>query len=179
MIAIVCGSAADPAVRTGNRVLRMSAMPSASIEIDAPLGLVWDVMLDTAAYGEWNPFCYRIDCDAPPAVGVPVRLHVRWGNGGTARSRERITAVEPPHEEDGTISALLSYAYEGIPDRLGLVHSVRHQRLTQAPGAPTLYETVQELTGPLVRLAGPARITDGFRRHAAGLKARAEALPRG
>ena len=156
-----------------------SRPPSARIEIDAPLGLVWQVMLDTAAYGQWNPFCYRIDCDAPPAVGVPVRLHVRWANGRTARSPERITTVEPPHEEGGTTSAQLSYAYEGIPHRLGLVHSVRHQRLTQAPGGPTLYETVQELTGPLVRLAGPERIRDGFRRHAAGLKARAEALDRG
>ena len=154
----------------------MSAGPSASIEIDAPLDLVWQVMLDTAAYGEWNPFVHQIDCDAPPAVGVPVRLHVRWADGSTARSRERITAVEPPHEQDGVTSALLSYAYEGVPHRLGLVHSVRHQRLTQASGGPTLYETVQELTGPLVRLAGPERIRDGFRRHAAGLKARAEDL---
>jgi uncharacterized protein YndB with AHSA1/START domain len=156
----------------------MSANPSTSVEIEAPLDLVWEVMLDTASYGEWNPFCYRIDCDAPPAVGVPVRLHVRWSNGRKATSPERITAVEPPHDTQGVRTALLSYEYAGLPHRLGLVHSVRHQTLTQSPGGPTRYDTVQELTGPLVRLAGPARITDGFRRHAEGLKARAEALAR-
>lgn len=157
----------------------MSAQPSASASIDAPLDLVWRVMLDTASYGDWNPFVFRIDCDAEPAVGVAVRLHVRWAKGRTTSSPERITALEAPHEEDGVRTALLSYEYEGLPDRLGLVHSVRHQRLTQPPGGPTAYETVQELTGPMVRFAGPARITDGFERHAEGLKTRAEALARG
>jgi uncharacterized protein YndB with AHSA1/START domain len=152
------------------------ARPSAAATIDAPIDVVWAVMLDTAAYGDWNPFVHRVDCDSAPVVGVPVRLHVRWANGRTACSPERITAVEPPHVADGVASALLSYAYEGVPHRLGLVHSVRHQRLTQEPDGPTVYETVQELTGPLVRLAGPERITDGFQRHAAGLRTRAEAL---
>jgi hypothetical protein len=156
----------------------MSARPSARIEIDAPLDVVWAVMLDTSSYGEWNPFVFRVDCDAEPAVGVPVRLHVRWANGRTTSSPERITAVEPPQDVGAVRTALLSYAYEGLPDRLGLVHSVRHQRLTQEPGGPTLYDTVQELTGPMVRFAGPDRITDGFERHADGLKQRAEALAR-
>jgi hypothetical protein len=100
--------------------------PSASIEIDAPLDVVWSVMLDTAAYGEWNPFVERIDGDSPPAVGVPVVLHVRWASGRTTSSPERITAVEPPRDVDGVRTAVLSYEYEGLPDRLGLVHSVRH-----------------------------------------------------
>ena len=84
--------------------------------------------------------------------------------------------IEPPQEADGVVTAALSYEYEGLPDKLGLVHSVRHQRLTQSTSGSTQYETVQELTGPMVRFAGPARIIDGFERHAAGLKARAESL---
>ena len=157
----------------------MSARPSASASIDAPLDVVWAVMLDTGAYGEWNPFVYAVDCPSPATVGDPIKLHVRWADGKTTSSPERITAIEPPHDEDGVTTALLSYEYEGLPDRLGLVHSVRHQRLTQAPGGPTEYDTVQELTGPMVRFAGPARITDGFERHAAGLKQRSESLARG
>ena len=157
------------------RVPRMSANPSASVSIDAPIDVVWAVMLDTAAYGEWNPFVYEVECPSPAAVGDPIVLHVRWANGRTTRSPERIRVIEPPHDADGVRSALLSYAYEGLPDKLGLVHSVRHQRLTQAPGEPTSYATDQELTGPMVRFAGPDRITDGFRRHAEGLKQRAEA----
>ena len=74
----------------------------------------------------------------------------------------------------GTTTALMSYVYEGLPSRLGLVRGVRHQRLTQHPGGPTTYATVEEFSGPLVRLAGPGRVADGFRRHAEGLRKRAE-----
>jgi len=157
----------------------MAARPAARIEVDAPLDLVWQVMLDTAAYGEWNAFVYQVECPAPAQVGDPIKLHVRWANGRTTSSPERITVLEPPHDEGGQRVATLAYAYEGLPDKLGLVHSVRYQRLTQAPGGPTVYDTVQDLTGPMVRFAGPARITDGFERHAQGLKQRAEGLTRG
>jgi hypothetical protein len=54
--------------------------PSASITIDAPLAVVWEIMLDTARYGEWNPFVERVECRTPPEVGDPIVLHVRWAN---------------------------------------------------------------------------------------------------
>ena len=151
--------------------------PSASVEIDAPLALVWQVMLDTESYSEWNPFVERAETEQPPAVGNPIVLHVRWASGGTARSPERITALEPPTTRaDGTTTALMSYVYEGLPARLGLVRGTRHQRLTQRPGGPTSYATVEEFRGPLVRLAGPDRVADGFRRHAEALRQRSESL---
>lgn len=150
--------------------------PSARIEIEAPLEQVWAIMLDTERYGEWNPFVERAETAQPPAVGNPIVLHVVWANGRRTRSPERITALEgPTTSADGTTTARMSYAYEGWPSRLGLVRGVRHQVLTQRPGGPTSYETVEEFRGPLVRLAGPARVADGFRRHAEGLKRRAEA----
>ena len=148
--------------------------PGASIEIDAPLSVVWQVMLDTAAYGEWNPFVERVETPVPAAVGNPIVLHVRWADGRTTRSPERITALEPPRTVDGVTTALMSYVFEGWPARLGLVRGTRHQRLTQRAGEPTTYDTVEEFSGPLVRLAGPGRVADGFARHAAGLKRRAE-----
>ena len=154
----------------------MPRNPHARIEIDAPLDRVWEVMLDTASYGEWNPFVLRADC-AAPRVGEPITLHVRFANGSTATSPERITALdEPSTGEDGVRRALLAYRYEGLPAKLRLVQGVRDQRLTQAPGGPTVYDTVERFSGPLVRLAGPARVEDGFRRHAQALKERAESL---
>lgn len=149
--------------------------PSASIEIDAPLELVWSIMLDTGSYGEWNPFVVRADCEAP-RVGEPIVLHVRWANGKGTRSPERISVVEPPATgDDGVTRATLAYVFEGWPARLGLVRGTRYQRLTQAPGGATNYDTVEEFSGPMVKYAGPGRVADGFRRHAQALKERAEA----
>ena len=151
--------------------------PSAAVTIEAPIDVVWAVMLDTAAYGEWNPFVYRAECPSPPVEGDPIVLHVRWANGRTVRSPERITSIEPPsYDAAGTAFARLSYVYEGLPAKLGLVRGTRHQRLRQGKGAPTEYDTVEEFSGPLVGLAGPGRVEEGFRRHAEALKRRAEEL---
>ncbi len=151
--------------------------PAASIVIEAPLETVWSVMLDTASYPEWNPFVERIEVGGPPAVGAGLVLHVRWASGSTASSPERITILDgPATAEDGTTAATLAYVYEGLFARLRLVRGTRFQRLTQRPGGPTEYHTVEEFSGPLVRFAGPARVAEGFARHAAALKARAEGL---
>lgn len=154
----------------------MPSCPHAEVAIDAPLDLVWSVMLDVDAYGEWNPFVVRAECPDPPRVGDPIRLHVVFGDGRSAVSPERISVVEPPSDDDGVRRATLAYVYEGLPSKLRLVRSIRFQRLVQEPGGPTRYETVGEFTGPLVALAGMARVQDGFRRHADALKQRAELL---
>ena len=157
----------------------MKVTPSASATIDAPIEVVWGVMLDTEAYGEWNPFVERLESPQPPAEGAPIVLHVRWANGKTARSPERIVTIEPPERDSGGVAtACLSYVYEGLPSKLGLVKGVRHQRLRQPPGGQTSYDTVEEFSGPLVRFAGPARVAEGFARHAAALKRRAEEIAR-
>ena len=154
----------------------MSRHPSATAEIDAPLDLVWSVMVDTDRYPEWNPFVVRVDCEQPPTVGTPIRLHVEFAGGKQVESPERITALEPPYDDEGTHRAALAYVYEGWPAKLRLVRGTRWQRLSQQPGGPTRYETVEEFSGPLVPLAGPGRVEDGFRRHAEALKQRAEQL---
>ncbi len=80
-----------------------------------------------------------------------------------------------PTTRAGVRRATLAYVYEGLPSKLGLVKGVRYQRLSQEPGGPTRYDTVEEFSGPLVKLAGPGRVEDGFRRHAEALKKRCEA----
>ena len=150
--------------------------PEAHIEIDAPIEVVWAVMTDTAAYGEWNSFVRVAECPGPPSVGDPIVLHVEFTPGSRrVRSPERISALDGPSGET-TKQALMSYVFEGWPAKLGLVRGVRHQRLMQEPGGPTRYDTVEEFSGPLVPLAGPRRVQAGFERHAADLKTRAESL---
>ncbi len=150
------------------------AHPRASVAINAPIEHVWSVMVNTAAYGEWNPFVEQADCAFPPRVGDPIVLHVRWTNGSATTSPERISIVDPPHDEGGVRRATLAYVYEGLPAKLGLVKGIRYQRLSQQPGGPTHYDTVEEFSGPLVKLAGPKRVEDGFQRHAEALKKRCE-----
>jgi hypothetical protein len=152
----------------------MTPHPRAEVEIHAHLDRVWDVMLETASYGEWNPFVVRAECPSPPQVGDAILLHVRWVSGKGTTSPERISVLDPPHDVDGVRRATLAYVYEGLPARLGLVRGIRYQRLSEPDGGPTTYETVEEFSGPLVRLAGPRRVEDGFRRHAEALKIRCE-----
>jgi hypothetical protein len=154
--------------------------PQARAVIDAPIEVVWAVMLDTASYAGWNSFVRQADCASPPSVGDPIRLHVEFTSGGRRiTSPERITVLDGPRSgDDGARTAHLAYVFEGWPARLGLVRGTRHQRLRQEPGGPTTYDTVEEFSGPLVALAGPGRVQAGFERHAADLKARAEALAR-
>ncbi|MEZ0577886.1 SRPBCC domain-containing protein [Nocardioides sp. MH1] len=155
----------------------MRAEPRAIVDIEAPLEQVWAVMLDTEAYGDWNPFVFRAETPQPAAVGNPIVLHVRWAGGRTTRSPEVITAIDPPTTDaDGVTTARLSYVYAGLPTRLRLIRGTRHQRLVRRPGGPTTYDTVEEFSGPAVRLAGPDRVAEGFRRHAEALKRRVEAL---
>jgi hypothetical protein len=152
--------------------------PQATVDIDAAIDHVWAVMLDTASYGEWNPFVVEAECPSPPSVGDPITLHVRWANGRGTTSPERISVVDPPHDVDGVRRATLAYVYQGLPSKLGLVRGIRYQRLRQSDGGPTNYETVEEFSGPLVALAGPGRVADGFRRHAEALKTRCEGAAR-
>lgn len=150
-----------------------SQHPRARVEIDADLDTVWAVMLDVDTYGEWNPFCFKVECPSPPQPGEEIKLHVRWANGFTQTSPERISQVVHPYDDAGVRKALLGYVYEGLPSKLGLVKGERLQELSQAPGGPTVYETVELFSGPLVALVA-ARVQEGFQRHAAALKVRAE-----
>jgi hypothetical protein len=152
---------------------------SATTEIDAPVELVWAVMLDLDSYGDWNPFIYRVDRAAgltgrPAQIGERFTLRVRFGGGRVVASRERVTAIEAP--VDGR--ARLEYQFYGRLHRLGLVRGRRQQYLIEATGRSTVYSTEETFRGPLAFLLPVRAVRDGFRRHAAALKVRAEQLAR-
>jgi uncharacterized protein YndB with AHSA1/START domain len=150
---------------------------AASAVIEAPIELVWDVMLDTERYPEWNPFIVRVrlPADRVPQVGDRLVLHVRWSTGGRARATERITTLVPPSDTGGR-RAQLEYAYGGPVGALRLVRGRRLQELVRLDAGLTTYTTHERLHGPLAALAPLVRVQDGFERHARALKARAESL---
>ena len=156
----------------------MSSLAQSSVSIDAPISVVWDVMVDVDAYAEWNPFIVDIDGPSgrPLGVGDDLVLHVRWSDGKGVTTRERITRMEPPVAHGEVQRALLEYELRGPIAALHLTRGRRLQALEQRAGEPTVYITSERLHGLLVRLAPIDKVRDGFERHAAALKARAEAL---
>src|SRR5262249_29687967 len=101
----------------------------AEIAIEAPIELVWRVMLDLGAYARWNPFIVRIDPPGagPARVGDDLVLHVRWRSGLAVRTRERITRLEPPRAAGARRDATLEYEFRGPVAALGLVRGRRLQ----------------------------------------------------
>ena len=156
-----------------------SLVAAATITINAPLEVVWSVMVDLQKYYAWNPFIVHVE-DAPerPQVGARFRLHVRWANGQAIRSWETVTEVAPsvPVPAGEAASALFAYRYSAWLAQAGLVQSTREQRLSQSPGQPTLYQTQELFRGALARFVPLPEVQDGFQRHAQALKRRAEAL---
>jgi Polyketide cyclase / dehydrase and lipid transport len=150
----------------------------AAATIDAPLDLVWSVMLDLDAYPAWNPFVVRVDgpVGGAPAVGDDLRLHVRWTSGRGVTSTERITRLEPPGGEPRR--AALEYEFRGPLATLGLVRGRRLQEVEEVVDG-TRYRTSECLHGRLAFAAPIGRVRDGFERHAAALQARAEAVHAG
>jgi hypothetical protein len=152
---------------------------AAASVIEAPIDLVWSVMLDTEAYQEWNPFIVAIDRpeDRPLEVGDLIVLHVHWHTGGSVRSTERVRSIEGPEHQHGR-RALLEYEYRGAFGTMGLVRGRRIQELSRIDDGVTAYNTRERLRGPLAFAAPLGRVQDGFDRHAAALKDRAEHLAR-
>jgi len=149
-----------------------TAEATTTIDIAAPIDLVWKVMTDLRGYAAWNPFIVNVE-DAPAVltVGSTFRLHVKWARGGGATSGERVTRLEPP---DGR-AAVLSYRYTDFLDRIGGLHAERIQLLESFAGG-TRYWTSEEFRGCLVPLLPLAQVRDGFERQAQALKSHAESL---
>jgi hypothetical protein len=155
----------------------VSRAAEATATIEAPPEVVWAVMLDLDAYPAWNPFVVRVDGPPgrPAAVGDELVLHVRWASGRGVTTSERITRLEPPAAgRAGT----LEYDFGGPLATLGLVRGRRLQQV-EAAAAGSTYRTSERLHGLLAFAAPIGRVQDGFERHAAALKARAEAMHAG
>lgn len=155
-------------------------MPVAQTEIviQAPIARVWSVITDIHRYPEWNPFVVKIDCtESQPRVGTGFTLNVQFKDAkSVVKTWEQITRMEPPAARDGAEHALLEYEFLGPLHSLYLVRGRRQQWLESLPDGSTRYRTYERLHGLLAWAAPIAKVQDGFERHAAALKQRAESL---
>lgn len=167
----------------------MSAAPvaQAAIQINSSIVTIWAILLDVAAYKDWNPFIVDVTDVHPPgqvAVGTEFMLHAQYSDGTSTTSVEKVTELTAP-STGGEVNcncskAVLAYKFLGLAASLGVVKGTRYQWLEQDVGngggisGPTNYRTEEAFTGPGAVLLPRAQVEDGFKRMAVALKKRAE-----
>lgn len=142
------------------------------VEIAAPAGVVWDVLVDLPRYGEWNPFCVR--AESTLALGAPVQMSLINYSvpGSLVPNCEYVCAVEP--------GRLLSWE---MPRSEAWPYPARRDQVIEPTGpASCRYVSTDAFLGRngihVFRFAGPW-IKRAFDDSARALKLRAEALHAG
>lgn len=134
-------------------------------EIAAPKEVVWQVVTDFAAYGEWNPFVTA--CDAELRAGAPISMTVVLGKN--VRDQVEFVSQIIPGE-------LFEYRMKPVGP---LLHSYRQHEVIGLDDGNTRYRSTFELKGWLSGLVGlslgPA-LQDGFQGMTDSLVSRAESL---
>ena len=147
-------------------MITANSVSSEEIVINAPAQLVWDVILDFANYGLWNPFCPGMKGEA--VIGSPLEMQVDLGDGLQTQV-EYVTKLEPFHT--------IVWSMENKPG--DPIHADRTQRITAIDENSCRYWSVDEFSGefagPMIEQLGK-QVEQGFNGCAAGLKARAEEL---
>lgn len=157
----------------------MPLIAEANEIITAPIDRVWQTLLRVDEYAHWNPFTPEVR-DA--RVGEPARLDdrftlvVRWEDGSTYASPERVLIVEPPQRDDnGVVRARFVYRFANWMHGARLMRATRSTWLEQRDGEPTHYRTSEQIRGLLARFAPIDKVRVGFAAQARALKKRCEA----
>jgi hypothetical protein len=132
----------------------------ASITIDAEPRKVWEVLLATGAWPEWDPSCDRIE--GTVALGAKIKAYSKLSPGRAFPVRVSELVPEARMVWSG-----------GMP--LGLFKGVRSFVLTSEAGR-THFALQEVFSGPMLALIGGSipDMSEAFRQFAAGLKARVE-----
>ncbi len=138
-----------------------------TIEIGAPVDVVWNVIVDFQSYREWNPFV--VEATSSLQVGEPITMRVHIFTSFAQSQRETIFEHVPRER--------LCYGLRGRAIRSHRCHELR-----PLEGDRTEYTSDFELAGPfapLTRALLGRRLERGFREMTNALGKRAEALQRG
>ncbi len=135
-------------------------------DIAAPAAVVWQVITDLQAYGEWNDFVP--ECRSTLRPGDPIEMQVRLGKA-TSRQVEWMTAFDEGR----------GFSYRMKPVPLGALWSERVHRIEALGDARSRYRTHFELNGwlsGLVRALMRSKLEQGFGAMTRGIQQRAEQL---
>ena len=146
-----------------------NTVKSDTVEIDAPIELVWAVLVDFNNYDKWNTFCPQLR-NAALEVGAAVEMMVDLGHG-PQQQVEYITLIEP--------GRAIAWGMENKPG--DPIHAVRTQYLTPLGPLRCSYISIDEFSGEaaaaMLELMGKA-VENGFNRCAYDLKKVTEARHR-
>lgn len=133
----------------------------ASTVIDAGPERVWEVLMDTGAYQEWDPFTIRIEGEARPGARIKAYSTLAPNRAFPVT----VSAFEPNRSMTWS---------DGMP--LGLFRGVRTFTLTPQPDGRTAFRLREEFTGLLLPLIGRTLpdMNEAFASFVNGLKGRAE-----
>ncbi|AMO55943.1 SRPBCC domain-containing protein [Endozoicomonas montiporae] len=144
-----------------------NSVSSETVTINAPVEVVWDILVNFSDYHKWNRFCPK--AEATLEIGSPIVMMVELGFG-LQEQIEYITRIEP--------NELIAWAMAnnaGDP-----IHAVRTQQLTRLDDNRCLYQSVDDFRGSdpetmkkMLDLMGKP-VEDGFNLCASGLKEYAE-----
>ena len=138
---------------------------SASADIDAPIDLVWRLLVDFDSYPDWNPFTTRVVTTLQ--VGEPVELHVDMPGRSRSVQTEWVNLVEPGRTVCWGTRVVHPW----------LLCANRWQTLTDMGDGRTRYETIDRFSGvlvPLVMALYGEPMRQGFESVAQALKKHAE-----
>jgi hypothetical protein len=130
-------------------------------EIAAPPSVVWDVLTETDALPEWNPFL--ISLEGALEVGSRLRVRIEPPGGKAMTFKPRVVAVEPERR-------LEWLGRVGVP---GILDGRHRFELEELPGGRTRFTHGETFSGVLVPLTSTV-----LRRTEAGFTAMNEALRR-
>jgi len=139
---------------------------SDEVIIEAPIQLVWDVLVDFPNYHRWNKFCPS--CEAELKLGSPVKMQVDLGFG-LQEQVEYMSLIQP--------GEAIAWGMENKPG--DPIHAVRTQYLKPLGETRCSYISIDVFSGDAVAAMMEAmaqRVEDGFNLCAYGLKARCEEL---
>ena len=142
-----------------------NSVSSEEIAIEAPVELVWDVLVDFANYGRWNPFCPSAEAEL--VLDTPIVMKT-WLGENLIDQVEYICRIEP--------CEAIAWRMENKPG--DPVHARRTQTLKKLDDQRCTYFTIDEFSGeamPAMLEQFSRIIEDGFNACGQGLKAYCEA----
>ncbi len=146
------------------------------VEIDAPITVVWEIMIDFDRYPEWNPLnrFFRLDSKAEP--NHTVTFGPCWGPYDQTEG-EPLPDADMTQQETITVweeNCCLAYAVISTE-----MNAERVQYISTLPNGKTRYHTYERMSGPFspgTKKHFGDKIVTGFTANGLALKKRAESF---